>query len=420
MCYKNNTGSRRGTVGAAASSLRYYPPMSTAPLDGVLVVALEQAVAAPFATRQLADLGARIIKIERPGVGDFARAYDTRVRGASSHFAWLNRSKESLTLDIKRPESADVLLRLLNRADVFIHNLAPGAVDRLGLGVERLRTRFSRLIICTISGYGASGPYRGKKAYDLLVQGEAGFLSITGTPDAPSKAGISIADIAGGMYAYSGILTALLVRGKTGGGAVLDVSLLDALGEWMGYPAYYTMYGGGPPARTGASHATIVPYGPFPVRGGDTVYFGVQNEPEWRRFCAVVLERPALAEDVRFVSNARRLERREALHAIINEVLATLGADEVTGRLDAAEIANGRMNTVEQFIDHPQLSARNRWRDVASPVGTLRALVPPATIAGVEPIMNPIPALGEHTEAILNELGFDPGTIAAWRRLGVV
>lgn len=390
------------------------------PLDGITVVALEQAVAAPFATRQLADLGARVIKIERPGSGDFARGYDTQVRGLASHFAWLNRSKQSLTLDIKRAEAADIIERLLARADVFIHNLAPGAVDRLGLGVEPLRARFTRLVVCTISGYGTSGPYQRKKAYDLLVQGEAGFLSITGTADAPAKAGISIADIAGGMYAYSGILTALLVRHRTGEGSAVDVSLFDALGEWMGYPAYYTMYGGAAPPRTGASHATIAPYGPFPTGDGGAVYFGVQNDREWRRFCASVLERPALADDSRFVSNAGRVAHRAELNAAIDEVFSTLSADQVMARLEAAEIANGRLNTVEQFIDHPQLSARGRWREVGSPVGPLRALVPPATIDGIEAVMDPIPALGEHTDQVLRELEFGDDRIAQWRRAGVI
>jgi itaconate CoA-transferase len=393
---------------------------TTLPLDGITVVALEQAVAAPFATRQLADLGARVIKIERPGAGDFARGYDTKVRGLSSHFAWLNRSKESLTLDIKRAESADILERLLTRADVFIHNLAPGAVDRLGLGVEPLRARFKRLIVCTISGYGTSGPYQRKKAYDLLVQGETGFLSITGTTDAPAKAGISIADIAGGMYAYSGILTALLVRHRTGEGRAIDVSLFDALGEWMGYPAYYTLYGGAAPPRTGASHATIAPYGPFPTGDGHAVYFGVQNDREWRRFCAVVLESPTLTDDRRFASNADRVAHRAELHAAIDSVFSTLSADQVTARLEAADIANGRLNTVEQFIDHPQLSARHRWREVGSPVGTLRALVPPVTIDGVEAVMNPIPALGEHTDKVLRELEFSDDRIAEWRLAGVI
>jgi len=397
-----------------------HATMNTPPLAGVTVVALEQAVAAPFATRQLADLGARVIKIERPGAGDFARAYDTQVRGIASHFAWLNRSKESLTLDIKHAESAEILRRLLERADVFMHNLAPGAVERIGLGAEALRARFPRLITCAITGYGTSGSYQRKKAYDLLVQGETGFLSITGTADAPAKAGISVADIAGGMYAYSGILTALLRRHQTGEGSALEVSLFEALGEWMGYPAYYTMYGGAAPLRTGASHATIVPYGPFPTGDGNTVYFGVQNDREWQRFCAIVLERPALAGDDRFVSNASRVVHRAELHAIIDELFATLSAEQVIERLERADIANGRMNTVQQFVEHPQLDARNRWRDVGSPVGMLKALIPPVTIDGVEPVMNPIPALGEHTESILRELAFDSETISSWRRRGVI
>jgi itaconate CoA-transferase len=393
---------------------------STLPLEGITVAALEQAVAAPFATRQLADLGARVIKIERRGAGDFARGYDTRVRGISSHFTWLNRSKESIAIDIKRPEAADILNRLLARADVFVHNLAPGAVDRLGLGAEPLRARFKRLIVCTISGYGNAGPYQRKKAYDLLVQAEAGFLSITGTPETPSKAGISVADIAGGMYAYSGILTALLLRHRTGEGSTIDVSLFDALGEWMGYPAYYTMYGGGAPPRAGATHATIAPYGPFPTGDGGAVYFGVQNEREWRRFCAIVLVRPALADDARFTSNAGRVANRGELHDIIDEAFATLTAPQVMARLEEADIANGRMNSVQDFLDHPQLSVRDRWRDVDSPVGTIKALIPPVTIAGVEPVMNRIPAVGQHTESVLKELDFDTETIAAWRRLGVI
>jgi itaconate CoA-transferase len=390
------------------------------PLDGITVVALEQAVAAPFATRQLADLGARVIKIERPGTGDFARAYDTTVRGSSSQFAWLNRSKESLTLDIKHPQSAAILERLLGRADVFIHNLAPGAVERLGLGAGTLKARFARLIICAISGYGTSGPYALKKAYDLLVQAETGFLSITGTPDAPAKAGLSIADIAAGMYAYSGILTALLVRHRTGRGAVVDVSLFDALAEWMGYPAFYTMYGGTAPARTGAYHATIAPYGPFATGDGGVVYLAVQNDREWQRFCGDVLTRAALADDPRFRSNMERVAHRAELHAEIDAVFAGLNADTVVERLDAANIANGRSNTVEQFIHHPQLAARGRWRDIGSPVGTLRALAPPVAIDDIDPVMNPIPALGEHTQSILEELAFNSDTIAEFRRDGVV
>jgi itaconate CoA-transferase len=390
------------------------------PLQGITVVALEQAVAAPFATRQLADLGARVIKIERPRVGDFARGYDTTVRGASSHFMWLNRSKESLTLDVKRPEARDVLRRLLARADVFVQNLAPAAADRLGFGTDRLRATYPRLVICGISGYGTSGPYKDKKAYDLLVQGETGFLSITGTADTPAKAGISIADIAGGMYAYSGILTALLARHQTGQGCALDVSLLDALGEWMGYPIYYSLYGGTPPPRTGASHAVIVPYGPFSARDGGVVYLAVQNEREWRQFCELVLKQPALADDPRFSSNSARVQHREILHDAIEAVFGNLDSTDIVGRLETAQIANARMNTVQEFIDHPQLAARARWRDVDSPVGPLRALIPPASIAGMDIVMNAVPALGAHTESILKELEFDAETISTWRGMGVI
>jgi itaconate CoA-transferase len=390
------------------------------PLRGVTVVALEQAVAAPFATRQLADLGARIIKIERPCYGDFARSYDTEVQGESSHFVWLNRSKESLTLDIKNPEVHAVLHRLLSRADVFIQNLAPGAIDRLGFSVDTLRRAHPRLIVCSISGYGASGPYRNKKAYDLLVQAETGFLSITGAPDSPAKAGISIADIAGGMYAYSAILTALIMRGQTGEGCTLEVSLFDALAEWMGYASYYAMYGGQAPPRTGSSHATIVPYGPFTAGDGKVVYLAVQNDREWRSFCAVVLKRPELAEDSRFSTNADRVQHRDLLQAIITEHFAPLTLSDVVGLLDEAHIANAKMNTVQQFIDHPQLTTRGRWCEVQSPVGMLRALVPAASISGVETVMNAIPRLGEHTESILREFNVDSSTISTWRRDGAI
>jgi itaconate CoA-transferase len=385
------------------------------PLAGITVVALEQAVAAPFATRQLADLGARVIKIERPGSGDFARAYDTTVNGLSSHFVWLNRSKQSFTLDLKHSDAAAILDRLLTRADVFVQNLAPGAADRLGLGSATLRQKYPRLISCSVSGYGASGPYRDKKAYDLLIQSEAGLLSITGTEETPSKVGISIADIAGGMYAYSAILTALIARGRTGDGSAIEVSLLEALGEWMGYAAYYTSYGGSPPLRTGASHAAIAPYGPFGTGDGKVVYLGVQNDREWRGFCRSVLERPDLVADSRFNSNSNRVQHRSDLHAAIEDVFRQLSAEKIIQRLDAAQIANARMNTIQQFLDHPQLAARERWRTVDSPVGPLPALIPPATFRGNEPAMGPIPALGEQTEAILLELGFDRETIHGWR-----
>ena len=390
------------------------------PLDGLLVVSVEQAIAAPFASRQLADLGARVIKIERPGVGDFARAYDHTVRGLASHFVWTNRSKESLTLDLKRPEALDVLRRLVSRADVFLHNLAPGAMGRLGFGAAMLREEHPRLVVCEISGYGTSGPYRDKKAYDLLVQSEAGLVSITGTPETPSKVGISIADIAAGMYAFSSILAALVRRAKTGTGALLDISMLDALSEWMGYPAYYAGYGGTPLPRTGARHAAIAPYGPYVAGDGHVVYLGLQNEREWARFCADVLDRPALVSDPRFSSNALRVEHHAELEKIIVGAFADKTAQRVVDKLEAAQIANARMNTVDEFLEHPQLAARGKWQQVDSPVGPLRALVPPYGFDDVEPKMGRIPALGEHTGKILGELGFDADTIARWRGEGIV
>jgi itaconate CoA-transferase len=393
--------------------------MSSLPLHGITVLALEQAVAVPFATRQLADLGARIIKIERPVDGDFARTYDTTVQGLASHFVWLNRSKESLTLDLKRPEAQVVLARLLERADVFVQNLAPGAADRLGLGTGDLRAKHPRLIVCSLSGYGSTGPYATKKAYDLLVQSEVGLVSITGTPDTPSKVGLSIADIAGGMYAYSGILTALLQRERTGQGTSLEVSLFEALGEWMGYAMYYT-FGGRQPARTGASHATIAPYGPYRTRDGQEVIFGIQNNREWATFCTRVLQRPALVDDARFQNNYLRVQHRADVDAEIEGVFGDLAPAEVMARLEAAQIANARLNTVEQFINHPQLKGRNAWRQVDSPVGPVRALVPPVRMEDVEPIMGAIPALGEHRESILAELGFDAATIERWKEEGVI
>ena len=390
------------------------------PLKGITVVAIEQAVAAPFASRQLADLGARVIKVERPGSGDFARGYDTTVKGLASHFVWTNRSKESLTLDLKRPQAVGALRTLLARADVFIHNLAPGAIGRLGLGAPLLRAAHPRLITCEISGYGTSGPYRDKKAYDLLVQSEAGLVSITGTAETPSKVGISIADIAAGMYAFSAILAALLRREQTGEGATVEVSLFDALAEWMGYPAYFAGYGGEAPPRTGARHAAIAPYGPYQAGDGKAVYFGIQNEREWTRFCAEVLEQPLLASDPRFSSNSARVAHQDELTVLITAAFSHSSATAVVERLDAAGIANARMNSVREFLDHPQLAARNRWREVDSPVGMLRALLPPADIDGVTPRMGPIPDVGEHTHAILQELGFDASTIADWQRDGIV
>ena len=387
------------------------------PLEGVTVVAIEQAVAGPFATRQLADLGARVIKIERPDGGDFARAYDTSVKGMASHFVWLNRSKESLTLDLKRPEATAVLQRLLEGADVFLQNLAPGAIDRLGLGANVLRQRYPRLVICSLSGYGPTGPYADKKAYDLIIQSEVGMLSVTGTEATPSKVGVSIADISAGMYAYSGVLTALLARKDTGEGTVVDVALIDTLGEWMGYAAYYTEYGGTQPPRTGASHATIAPYGPYRTCDG-TIIVAVHSSREWAEFCAGVLQQPALAEDARFQTNVLRVQHREALTEAIDAVLVHLPSTEVLRRLEAANIANARVNSIREYLQHPQLAARESWREIDSPSGPIRALVPPVRMQHVEPVMGAVPALGQHSRAILEELEFDRETIAPWAERG--
>jgi itaconate CoA-transferase len=390
------------------------------PLDGILVISLEHAIAAPFCTRQLADLGARVIKVERPGVGDFARGYDERVRGMSSHFVWVNRSKESLTLDLKQELAREILLKLLDRADVLVQNLAPGAAARMGLSAQALHARHPRLIVCDISGYGADGPYRDKKAYDLLIQSEAGFLSVTGTQTEPAKAGCSIADIAAGMYAYTGILAALLQRQKTGKGASIDVSMLEALTEWMSYPLYYAFEGESPPQRSGAAHATIYPYGPFRAGDGKIVMLGLQNEREWAAFCAEVLRKPELVADPRFAANARRHENRAALEAIIIETFGPLTAAQVVERLDAAQIANARVNAMEEVWSHAQLSARHRWVQVDSPVGALPALKPPGASDAFAYRMDRIPALGEHSAAILRELGYDDASVAALRASGAV
>ncbi|WP_430232369.1 CaiB/BaiF CoA transferase family protein [Paraburkholderia tropica] len=390
------------------------------PLEGIKVVTFEHAIAAPFCTRQLADLGARVIKVERPGVGDFARGYDERVHGLASHFVWTNRSKESLTLDVKRAEALEIVHTLLADADVFVQNLAPGATQRLGLGYDALRERYPRLIVCDISGYGGDGPYRDKKAYDLLIQSESGFLSITGTPDESAKAGCSIADIAAGMYAYSNILAALIERGKTGRGRHIDVSMLESMVEWMGYPLYYAIDGQTPPQRNGAAHATIYPYGPFKAGDGKSVMLGLQNEREWKAFCDVVLRQPELADDNRFASNSRRVEHRAALGALIVAAFASLSARDVVERLEAAKIANAHINDMQAVWEHAQLAARERWTQVQTPAGAVPALLPPGVTLADAPRMDAVPALGEHTDAILNELGYDATQIRALHDTGAV
>jgi itaconate CoA-transferase len=379
----------------------------TLPLAGITVVSLEQAVAAPFATRQLADLGARVIKVERAGAGDFARDYDRSVHGQASYFIWLNRGKQSLELDVKSDRGREVLAALLDRADIFVQNLAPGAAARLGLAAEELRSARPRLICCSVSGYGPDGPYARKKAYDLLVQCEAGLLSVTGTPETPAKAGISVADIAAGMYAFTGVLTALYERERTGTGSSVEVAMLDALGEWMSQPYLYSVYGGQPPRRTGARHASISPYGPY-AAGNGLVFLGLQNEREWAVLCSQILGRPELTADPRFATNTDRVANDGELTPIIEAALATLTATEVEARLDAAGIANARLRTPAEFAEHPQLAARDRWRDVATPGGPVRSLLPPVTVPGREAAMGAVPALGEHTAAILAELGLGP------------
>ncbi|WP_407364622.1 CoA transferase (plasmid) [Pseudomonas luteola] len=392
------------------------------PLDGVTVVSLEHAIAAPFCTRQLADMGARVIKVERPGVGDFARGYDTRTNGLASHFVWTNRSKESLSLDLKAEGASQVLEALLARADILVQNLAPGAAARAGLSFEALHEQYPRLIVCDISGYGAGGPYENKKAYDLLIQGEGGFLSVTGGPgeDEIAKAGCSIADIAAGMYAFSGILSALLLRERTGKGSQVDVSMLESLVEWMGYPMYYAYEGAEPPPRAGASHSTIYPYGPFPCADGGTVMLGLQNEREWAAFCEKVLRQPELQADERFSANYRRTANRQSLRDIIVGTFAQLSAEQILERLEDAQIANAKVNDMHGVWAHPQLRARHRWVEVDSPRGKLPALLPPATNSAFTARMDPIPALGEHSEAILAELGFTSQAIDQLKQAGTL
>lgn len=394
--------------------------MSIRPLDGITVVSLEHAIAAPFCTRQLADLGARVIKVERPGAGDFARSYDERVNGMASHFVWVNRSKESLTLDLKQPEALKALKKLLKTADVLVQNLAPGAAARMGLTTELLHLENPQLILCDISGYGNDGPYRDKKAYDLLIQSEAGFLSVTGTLETPCKAGNSIADIAAGMYAYSNILAAILQRGKTGKGSAIDVSMLESLAEWMSYPLYYAYEGAAPPSRNGASHATIYPYGPFKTGDGGTVMLGLQNDREWDQFCQVVLEDEALAKDDRFDKNFKRNEKREQLLAIIDACFSKLSTKQVIAKLDIAQIANAQLNDMSGLWKHDQLRARNRWVEVASPGGPIPAMLPPGSNDSYTYRMDPIPAVGEHTDAILTEIGIPLNEIEKMRSAGAI
>lgn len=375
------------------------------PLSGELVVALEQAIAGPFCTRQLADLGARVIKIERPGRGDFNRDHDTRVKGLCSHFVWTNRSKESLALDLKEPKDLAVLKQLLAKADVMVQNLAPGATERMGLGYDTLKTKHPGLIVCDISGYGSTGPYRNKKAYDLLIQAEAGFLSITGSPDRPAKAGISIADIAAGTTAYNNILAALLARHKTSQGCRLDVSMLESLSEWMSFPMYYAFEGADAPGLSGAEHASIYPYGPFATGGGGTVMLGMQNEREWRIFCQQVIDREDLLEEERFNTTAKRSKNRKELKSIIENVFQGADAETWLERLQTAGIANAKVNDMGGLWDHPQLKARNRWNEVETSIGSIPALKPAGTADGVEARMDPIPDVGQHGEAILKEFG---------------
>lgn len=396
--------------------------MSSRPLDGITVISLEHAIAAPFCTRQLADLGARVIKIERPGVGDFARGYDERVRGLASHFVWTNRSKESLSLDLKQEPAQTVLEQLLETADVLVQNLAPGAAARLGLSFEALHERFPRLIVCDISGYGEGGPYEQKKAYDLLIQSESGFLSVTGGPgaDEMAKAGCSIADISAGMYAYSGILSALLLRGRTGEGSRVEVSMLEGMAEWMGFPMYYAFEGQSQPPRAGAAHATIYPYGPFPTGDGGSVMLGVQNEREWKLFCEIVLQRPELATDPRFTATSLRVANRDALRMLIVEAFASLGAEQVVERLEQAQIANAHVNDMRGLWQHPQLAARDRWREIDSPAGRLPALLPPVNSNAYAARMDAVPALGQQTDDLLRELGYTPGDIQRLHEQGAV
>ncbi|MFJ9058620.1 CaiB/BaiF CoA transferase family protein [Streptomyces sp. NPDC102409] len=396
-------------------------PADDLPLSGITVVSIEQAVAAPFATRQLADLGARVIKVERPDGGDFARRYDTTVHGQSSYFVWLNRSKESVTLDLKSEEGREILEELLGRADVFVQNLAPGAAARMGLGAEALAERFPSLIPCSVTGYGSSGPWADRKAYDLLVQCQTGLVSLTGSAQEAARVGVSVADIAAGMYAYSGILTALFTRATRGSVRAVEVSLFEALAEWMSQPAYYTAYSGTQPPRIGTRHATIAPYGTYTAADGKDVLLSVQNEREWAALCERFLGEPGLTDDPRFATGSARVSHRDEVDALLAERIAASDSARVRELLDAIGIANAPVNDVKQFLEHPVLAGRDRWRDVPVPGGeTVAALVPPVDLAGTTPRMDAVPALGEHTERILAELGHAPARIDALRARGAV
>ncbi len=394
--------------------------MSNLPLSGITVVSLEQAVAAPFCSRQLAELGARVIKIERPEVGDFARGYDQAVHGQSGYFLWLNRSKESLALDVKKDESKQILANLIAKADVFIQNLAPGAAQRLGLGADELMQKHPRLIVCDISGYGDSGPYAHKKAYDLLIQSEAGILAVTGTKDSPAKVGVSLTDIGTGLHAYSGILSALFQRERTGKGSRIEVTMFEAMVEWMNHPLMYEHFGGKRLQRAGTDHAIIVPYGRFTAGDGKDVMLGIQNEREWASFCAKVLDQPELATDPRYNNNTKRLAARDELIELITGIFAKKTAEQVIARLDEAGIANARMNTPAEVWDHAQLKARDRWREVDTPAGRIPALLPPVTSADYEVRMDAVPSVGQHTDQILAELGYSSEQIRGLHASAVV
>ncbi|MCC7370215.1 MAG: CoA transferase [Chloroflexi bacterium] len=390
------------------------------PLAGIRVVALEQAVAAPFCTRHLADLGADVVKIERPDGGDFGRRYDTVVNGQSSYFVWLNRGKRSLTLDVKSTGGRELLGRLLAGADVFIQNLGPGVADRLGLGAATLRARHPRLIVCELSGYGSTGPYRDRKAFDLLLQGESGLISTTGRPDAPAKIGISIADISSGMYAFSSILAALYERERTGQGRTIETVMLDCLAEWMSAPASFWMYGGVKLERAGWRHNIIVPYGPYRCGDGQYVNLAVQNEGQWRRLCEGVLGRPELLEDARFLSNESRLKNRAVLEPLIEEILGQWDRPTVEARLERSDVPFGNLNEVDGLVEHPQLAARERWLDIETPAGPIRALAHPLNLSEMPQRADPVPALGQHTDEIAAELGYSAAEIAALHIAGAV